>query len=148
MLGGRGPSKSMLPINGETAEEEVNVTKFLLAAVAMVGLFLGSQTAAPDHSAIDGKWHFVLDTPGGDRDVDAEFTVGADGKVSGEFGKTPVAGTFKEGQLALNFSFTAEETGETAEMKIDGKVDDTAALVGNWAFSAYNGAYKATRPKP
>ncbi len=123
------------------------MTKFLLAAVAAVGFFLGSQTATPQHSPIDGKWHFVLDTPGGDRDVDAEFAVDADGKVTGEWGKTPVTGTFKDGQLALDFSFTAEETGETASMKIDGKVDDTAALVGNWNFSAYNGAYKATRPK-
>ena len=136
----------MLPMN-DAMVVEGRVTKFLIATVAAVGFFLGSQAAAPAHSAIDGKWHFVLDTPGGDRDVDAEFAVDTDGKVSGEFGKTPVAGTFKDGQLALNFSFTAEETGETAEMKIDGKLDDSAALVGSWAFSAYNGAYKASRPK-
>jgi hypothetical protein len=123
------------------------MTKFLLTTLAMVGLILGWQTPVPEHSPIDGKWHFVLDTPGGDRELEAEFAVDADGKVTGQFGQTPVAGTFKDGQLALAFSFTAEETGETAEMKINGKVDDTAALVGDWAFSAYNGAYKATRPK-
>jgi len=123
------------------------VTRFLLAAVAMVGFILWPQAATPEHSAIDGKWHFVLDTPGGDRDVDAQFTVDADGKVTGQFGKDAVNGTFKDGQLALAFSMTAEETGETAEMKIDGKLDDTAALVGSWAFSAYNGGYKASRPK-
>lgn len=124
------------------------MTRFLLAAVAMVGLFLGTQTAAPEHPTIDGKWHFVLDTPGGDREMDADFATDADGKVTGHFGKDAVAGTFKDGQLALAFSMTAEETGETAEMKLDAKLDETAGLVGSWAFSAYNGAFKATRPKP
>jgi hypothetical protein len=114
----------------------------------MVGLFLGHQAVAQDHSTIDGKWHFVLDTPGGDRDIDAEFTADPDGKVTGHFGKDAVAGTFKDGQLSLVFSMTAEETGETADMKLSGKLDDSAALVGDWAFSAYNGAFKATRPKP
>jgi len=38
--------------------------------------------------------------------------------------------------------------GATASMKIDGKLDDTAALAGDWAFSEYNGTYKATRPSP
>jgi hypothetical protein len=123
------------------------VTRFLFSAVAMVGLFLGHQTATPQHSAIDGKWHFVLDTPGGDRDMEAEFAVDADGKVTGKFGDTDVAGTFKDGHLALNFQLTSEESGETAAMKIDGKLDDTAALAGTWEFSSYNGTFKASRPK-
>jgi hypothetical protein len=109
---------------------------------------LGHQTAAPQHPTIDGKWHFVLDTPGGDREMDAEFTTDADGKVTGKFGKTDVAGTFKDGHLALEFSMTSEESGETAAMKIDGKLDDTMALAGTWEFSAYNGAFKASHPKP
>ncbi|MGA2535601.1 MAG: hypothetical protein ABSF53_06280 [Terracidiphilus sp.] len=124
------------------------MTQFLFAAVAAVGFLLSGQTATPQHTAIDGKWHFVLDTPGGDREMDAEFAADADGKVTGKFGKTDVAGTFKDGHLALEFSMTAEESGETATMKIDGKVDDAMALAGTWAFSSYDGTFKASHPKP
>jgi hypothetical protein len=123
------------------------VTQFLFAAVAMVGFLLGNQAATPQHSKIDGKWHFVLDTPGGDREMDAEFSADPDGKVTGKFGKTDVAGTFKDGHLALEFSMTSEESGETAAMKIDGKLDDAMALTGTWEFSSYSGAFKASPPK-
>jgi hypothetical protein len=123
------------------------VTRFLFSAVAMVGLLLGHQTATPQQSAVEGKWHFVLDTPGGDREMEAEFAVDADGKVTGKFGKTDVAGTFKDGHLQLDFQMTSEESGETAALKIDGKLDDAAALAGTWEFSSYNGTFKASRPK-
>jgi hypothetical protein len=89
-----------------------------------------------------------MDTPGGDREMDATFAVDANGKVTGQFGDTDVAGTFKDGQMALDFPLTSEESGETAAMKLNGKLDETGALVGSWEFSAYNGTYKATRPKP
>ena len=104
-----------------------------------------AQTTSPD-PGINGKWHFVLSTPGGDRDVDANFSVDTDGKVTGKWGDADVAGTYKDGKLALDFQFTSEEVGTTAEMKIDGKLDEAAALTGDWAFSQYNGTYKATRP--
>jgi hypothetical protein len=124
------------------------VTHFLLAAVTMVGFMLGQQTTTTQPSGIEGKWHFVLDTPGGDREMEATFAVDASGKVTGKFGETDVAGTFKDGQMALDFPLTSEESGETAAMKLTGKVDETGALVGTWEFSAYNGTYKASRPKP
>jgi hypothetical protein len=107
-----------------------------------------AQTANASNAGINGKWHFVMDTPGGDRDVDAEFTVDADGKVTGKYGITDVAGTFRDGKLDLNFQMTSEESGQTAALKLVGKLDETAALVGTWEFSEYNGTFKATRPKP
>jgi hypothetical protein len=113
----------------------------------MLGILFGHQAATPQHSAIEGKWHFVMDTPGGDREMEAEFAVDADGKVTGKYGSTDVAGTFKDGHLLLNFQMTSEESGETAALKIDGKLDDTAALTGTWEFSSYNGTFKASRPK-
>lgn len=123
------------------------MTRLLLASVAMLGLLLGHQMATAQQAGIDGKWHFVLDTPGGDREMDATFAVDAAGKVTGKFGDTAVAGTFKDGQLALDFSMTSAESGETAAMKLVAKLDDTAALVGTWEFSSYNGTFKASRPK-
>jgi hypothetical protein len=120
--------------------------KILLIAAAMVCLVMGRPLAHAQDAGINGKWHFVLETPGGDREVDADLTVDADGNVTGKWGAADVAGTYKEGKLALDFQFTSEEVGTTAAMKIDGKLDDTAALAGDWAFSEYNGTYKATRP--
>lgn len=104
-------------------------------------------TATTQDAGINGSWHFVLDTPGGEREVEVTFTVDSDGKVTGKFGDADVAGTYKDGQLDLNFSFTSEEAGETAPMKIGGKLDETSSLAGNWEFSSYSGTYKATRPQ-
>ena len=120
--------------------------KSLVIVVALVCLMVGRPFAHAQDTGINGKWHFVLETQGGDREVDADFTVDADGNVTGKWGSADVAGTYKEGKLALDFQFTSEEVGTTAAMKIDGKLDDTAALAGDWAFSEYNGTYKATRP--
>ena len=123
--------------------------KLLAIAAAFICLVLApplrAQASSPD-TGINGKWHFVLSTPGGDRDVDANFLVDADGKVTGKWGDADVAGTYKDGKLALDFQFTSEEAGTTAEMKIDGKLDESASLTGDWAFSEYSGTYKATRP--
>lgn len=99
-------------------------------------------------AGINGKWHFVMDTPGGDREMEAEFAVDADGKVTGKYDKTAVAGTFKDGKMDLSFEMTSEESGETAPLKLVGKIDDTGALVGTWEFSSYSGTFKATHPKP
>ena len=68
--------------------------RFLFVAVAMVCLLMGRQAGLAQDAGINGKWHFVLATPGGDREMDADFTVDADGKVTGKFGPTDVAGTF------------------------------------------------------
>jgi hypothetical protein len=129
------------------------VKKTLLVMLAMVCLISGrqiaySQTPSATDAGINGKWHFLMDTPGGDRDVNAEFTVDADGKVTGKYGITDVAGTFKDGKLDLNFQMTSEESGQTAALKLVGKLDEGGALVGTWEFSEYNGTFKATRPKP
>ncbi len=120
--------------------------KILVIAAAMICLVMGRPVAHAQDSGINGKWHFVLETPGGDREVDADLAVDSDGNVTGKWGPADVAGTYKDGKLALDFQFTSEEVGATAAMKIDGKLDDTAALTGNWAFTEYNGTYKATRP--
>ena len=124
--------------------------KSLLVVLAMVCLISGrqianAQTASTQDAGINGKWHFVMDTPGGDREMDAEFTVAADGKVTGKYGITDVAGTYKDGKLDLNFQMTSEESGQTAALKLVGKLDETAALVGTWEFSEYDGTFKATR---
>lgn len=122
----------------------------LVIAAAVVCLAVGrpnlqAQTTSSE-SGVDGKWHFVLQTPGGEREVDADFTVDKDGNVTGKWGNADATGTYKDGKLSLNFQFTSDEAGVTDAMKIDGKLDETVALGGDWAFSEYNGTFKATRP--
>jgi hypothetical protein len=117
-----------------------------MIAAAVVCLVMIPPVMHGQDKGVNGKWHFVLETPGGDRELDADFTVDADGNVTGKWGNSDVAGTYKEGKLSLDFQFTSEEVGTTAAMKIDGKLDDSAALAGDWAFSEYNGSFKATRP--
>jgi hypothetical protein len=108
-------------------------------------LAFGLQTMIGADPDIAGKWHFVLDTPGGDREVDAEFMVDG-GKVTGKWGTTDVAGTYSDGKLTLAFPFTSEEAGDTATMKVTGKLD-SGSLTGDWEFSSYAGTFKASRPK-
>ena len=121
--------------------------KFLLLIAVAICMVSGSMTTTAQDTGVSGKWHFVLDTPGGDREIDAEFVVAADGKVTGNFGKTSAVGTYQDGKLTLDFEMTAEESGETGRMKILGKLDDKAALTGNWQFSSYDGSFTALRPK-
>ncbi len=120
--------------------------RFLATAAAMAFLVMGNPGAHSQDTGINGKWTFVLETPGGERDVPVTIAVDADGKVTGKFVDTDITGTFKDGKLDLNFQFTSDEAGETAAMKITGKLDETAAIVGDWEFSSYNGTFKGTRP--
>jgi hypothetical protein len=143
------------------------VKKPVLAALALVALTLpvAAQAQAPTptqaapaaqdkpskpavDSKINGKWHFIFDTQGGDREFNAEFTVDADGNVSGTWDKSPATGTYKDGHLLMAFDTYSEEANETATLHLDGKFDDTNTLTGNWTFSSYDGAFKATHPKP
>jgi len=124
------------------------VKRILFVAVAIVCLIVGRPVAHAQAAGLDGKWHFVMDTPGGDREMDAEFAVDKDGKVTGKYGNTDVAGTFKDGKMNLDFSMTSDESGETAQLKLVGTIDATNALTGTWEFSSYSGTFKATHPKP
>ena len=117
----------------------------------------GRETITVSHTApapatqdkrINGKWHFVFDTSGGDREANAEFTVDAEGNVTGTWEKAPATGTYKDGHLLMAFDTYSEEANETATLHLDGKFDDTNTLTGNWTLSSYEGAFKATHPKP
>lgn len=120
--------------------------KLFVLAAAVVCLVMGSSYVHAQDAGINGKWHFVLATPGGDREVDADLTVDNDGNVTGKWGPADVAGTYKEGKMALKFQFTSDEVGTTADMSLDGKLNDAGALAGDWAFSEYNGTFEAKRP--
>lgn len=118
----------------------------LIVVPVVIPALIYAQDVAPA-SGVSGKWHFVLDTPDGSRDFDAEFTVDAEGKVGGSFGKSAAIGTFKDGHLLMDFPATDEQSGESSQLKIDGKIEDPATLSGTWQFSSYDGSFRAFRPK-
>ena len=120
--------------------------------LAMFVLLMGAALLVPFSAAhgkqatasVAGKWHFVLDTPGGDRELDAEFKLDGD-QVSGKWGPADVKGTFADGKLNLEFPFNSDEAG-AGTMKIKGAVANEA-ITGDWAFTDYSGQFKATRIK-
>lgn len=113
-----------------------------LAAITLVSVAQGQSAAT---AGLAGKWHFVFATDGGDREFDADFVV-SDGKVSGTFGKDQVKGTADGEKFNLEFPVESEEAGKGI-LKMNGKVA-TEELNGSWSFQAYDGQFKATRPKP
>lgn len=103
----------------------------LLAALAL------AQT-----SGVTGKWHFVLETEGGDRNVDATFQQ-AGQNVTGKWDKADVKGTFADGKLDLAFPIESEEAGP-GTLKLKGELTG-GALTGTWEFQTYTGTFKATK---
>ena len=103
-------------------------------------LTLSALTAAAD---IAGNWHFVLDTPGGEREMSANFVLTGE-QVSGKWDTTDVKGTFKDGTLDLRFPFSSPEAGITADFIIRGTMKD-GKLTGEWRFSVWSGAFTASR---
>jgi hypothetical protein len=105
--------------------------------------FGGYQQAAAGSSDITGKWHFVFQTEGGDRENEADFKLRGD-QVTGKWNSTDVKGTFKDGDLNLAFPYTSDEAGMTATLKLKGKLAD-GKLAGTWEYSEYTGMFTATR---
>ena len=113
----------------------------LLGVVALVCATAGSARAAD----VDGKWRLVLDTPGGERVVEAEFkTDGA--ALTGKWGGIDIKGTYTDGKIAFSFPFTPEETGEQGTLTIKMEYKD-GGLDGTWEFAEYSGSCKGTRQK-
>ncbi len=114
------------------------------SALLVPGAPRQASTAAPaPASGIAGKWHFVFETGGGDRDIDADFKLQGE-QVSGKFGADDAKGTFKAGTLDLAFPHNSEEAGMTATLKVKGTLKGDK-LTGTWEFSNYDGDFTATR---
>jgi hypothetical protein len=113
----------------------------LVCAVFALAMFAPVQAAA--QSNLDGRWHFVLDTPGGDRETDAVFKVDGD-QVSGKWDKENVNGSFTDSELELNFEITPEETSEKGTLVVKGRLEGDT-ITGTWDFGEYKGTFKATR---
>ena len=116
--------------------------KYIMAAAAMACLALLSPVSAASKLDVSGKWHFVLQTEGGEREREATFQ--QDGqKVTGKWDNADVQGTLEDGKLDLEFPITTEEAGK-GTLKIKGQLA-ADSLTGTWEFQEYNGTFKATR---
>jgi hypothetical protein len=116
--------------------------RYILAAAAMMCLTLLVPASAAPKAGVSGKWHFVLQTEGGDREREATFQ--QDGKtVTGKWADADVQGTFDDGKLDLEFAVISEEAGK-GTLKIKGQLAEDS-LTGTWEFQEYSGTFKATR---
>jgi hypothetical protein len=113
----------------------------LVVVMAGVGVMGHGQAQAPAES-VEGKWHFVLDTEGGDRTVEPNFVQEGE-KVTGKWDAADVKGTFRDGKLDLAFPLNSEEAGP-GTLKIRGELKGDT-LTGRWEFQDYSGTFKATR---
>ena len=116
--------------------------RYILAAAALMCLTFLSPVSAASKTDISGKWHFVLQTEGGEREREATFQ--QDGKkVTGKWADADVQGSFDDGKLDLEFPMTSEEAGK-GTLKIKGQLAQDS-LTGTWEFQEYSGTFKATR---
>jgi hypothetical protein len=116
--------------------------KCIMAVIAMACLAFFSPLRAAPKADISGKWHFVLQTEGGDREKEATFQQ-AGNKVTGKWDDADVQGTFDDGKLDLEFPVTSEEVGK-GMLKLKGQAAEDS-LTGTWEFQSYSGTFKATR---
>ena len=63
-------------------------------------------------------------------------------QVTGTWDTTELKGTFKDSTLALSFPLASAEAGFTADLVIDGTLEDDA-LTGTWKFGDYGGTFTA-----
>ena len=102
-------------------------------------------TLAAYAAGIAGKWQFVLQTEGGERQQTVEFQL--DGSsVSGKWAGAEVKGTFADDKLNLAFPFSSSEGGLSGTLKITGKLTE-GKLTGNWDFEGHGGTFEATPSK-
>jgi hypothetical protein len=116
--------------------------KRLTAILAMTMLALVAIRAGAD---VAGTWAFVIDTPGGERNVTVVMKLEGE-KVTGTWDDQPLEGTFKSDALDLSFPFTSAESGQKDTLKVTGRLEGDT-LSGDWSFGEYGGTYKATRKK-
>lgn len=126
------------------------MTKTLFVLLAFIAFLWTPVASTAESATVAGKWHFVFDTEGGDREFNTIFEQNAD-KVTGKWDITEtkkdgdaVAGTFVDKQLTLEFPVESEVGPGT--LKLTGKLGDDNAISGNWSFGDYSGTFKAVHP--
>ncbi|HTU45961.1 MAG TPA: hypothetical protein VMF91_12910 [Bryobacteraceae bacterium] len=118
-------------------------TKLFVVAVAGLVCFVAPRLGRAQAQSVAGKWHFVLQTEGGERTADPNFQQDGD-QITGKWGDAEVKGTFSGSKLDLAFPYNSDEAGP-GTLKIKGELKGET-LTGTWEFQEYTGSFKATRP--
>jgi hypothetical protein len=116
--------------------------RWVMAVAALGCLGALSPVRSAPKADVSGKWHFVLQTEGGDREREATFQQHGS-KVTGKWDDADVQGTYDDGKLDLEFPVMTEEVGK-GTLKIRGQAAEDS-LTGTWEFQSYSGTFKATR---
>jgi hypothetical protein len=120
----------------------MNLALKLLLAAALCCTVDSSMSRAQTQT-VAGKWHFVLQTEGGERTAEPNFQQDGE-QITGKWGNADVKGTFAGSKLDLAFSYNSDESGP-GTLKIKGELKGDT-LTGSWEFQEYSGSFKAMRP--
>lgn len=114
-------------------------TLIILTVLALVCLL-------PNHAmaeSLGGKWNLVWDTEGGVRHT--VWNISQDGEaVSVTTDGQKLEGAFKDGRLELSGKFYSAEAGYSAELKIEGTLDN-GQLKGKGSWDAYGMTFTGKR---
>ena len=78
------------------------------------------------------------------RKLALNIKVADDGAVSGTLASSELKGTFKDGELKLEFEYVDEESAGKGILKITGK-SAGGVLAGEWSFNGSVGNFKTVR---
>jgi hypothetical protein len=118
--------------------------KTFVFVCAVLAIAFAPQSPAQSPT-VSGKWHFVVQTEGGERISEPVLQQNGD-QVTGKWDNADVKGTFSGGKLDLAFPYTSDEAGPGI-LKIKGELKGDT-LTGSWEFQEYTGSFKATRSSP
>jgi hypothetical protein len=111
--------------------------------VIVIALMLLAQTLPA--ASVDGKWHFVFETPLGNRESDIEIATQGE-RALAKTAKQEYNGTFKDDVLDVAGETHSQEGDVTAELRIKGKLDGDK-ITGEATFAGYTMAFNASRVK-
>jgi len=112
--------------------------RILLCGLA--GLLLAQASA---RNGIAGKWDFVFLTPVGERKGVLDMTVEGT-QVTGKMGETVLKGSYQDGKLELKGNIYSSEGGYSAELKLNGKVENDQ-IAGTAVWDTYEMTFSAKR---
>ena len=112
----------------------------LLTLLALL-VCLAPQSAFAE--SVAGKWKLVWDTEGGIRNTVWEIKQDGDA-VSVTTDGQELEGTFKDGRLELSGKFYSSESGYSAELKIEGTLEN-GQLKGKGSWDAYGMTFSGER---
>ena len=93
---------------------------------------------------MSGTWQMVWDTEGGIRRTDWKITQEGE-SITVQFEGNVFKGTFKAGRLAVEGKLYSAEAGYTAQLKVEGALQEDGGLKGRGTWDQYAMTFTAER---